>query len=133
MARGRQHGTETEVPSRGRSQAADRGQEARGKKGNRIQVGLSEEDNFIAKANTKKRMPLRKSGTGSFLMDVSFKGNLAKAEICVDSAAEDCVCPVGGGPFGIRDAPQWKRFRGFNGAEIMHYAEREIIAKQMKY
>ena len=71
-------------------------------KGNVVQFGPSEGDNFIRNKLSGNKILLRKKG-GSYIMDVSFgeKGE-EWIEIIVDSAAEESVCPHGwGNQFGI--------------------------------
>ena len=56
--------------------------------------GPDEGDNYILNKLTGDKLMLRPNGKGSYLMDVQFVGG-GKAEITVDSGAEESVCPPG--------------------------------------
>ena len=60
-------------------------------KGNVVQFGPAESDNYIKNKLSGNKILLRKKG-GSYIMDVSFWGNGEDwVEIAVDSAAEESV------------------------------------------
>ena len=61
-------------------------------KGNKVSFGPGEDDNYIQNIETGDRMKLRSNGRGSYLMGVNFVGE-GRAEITVDSGAEENVCP----------------------------------------
>ena len=54
--------------------------------------GPGKDDNYIMNVVSGERIKLRPNGKGSYLMDVVFEGG-GKAEITVDSGAEESVCP----------------------------------------
>ena len=60
-------------------------------------------------------------------MDLQFVG-AEKANITVDSGAEENVCPRGWGEsvFGTREASTWMQFRNANGRDIPHYGARDV-------
>ena len=59
-------------------------------------------------------------------MDVSFVGG-GKAEITVDSGAEENVCPwEWGSQFEVRPADRWMNFRNASGGKIEHYGHRDV-------
>ena len=62
-------------------------------RGNIVQFGPAENDNFIKNKLSGDKVLLRQKG-GSYIMDVSF-GETGQdwIEIIVDSAAEESVCP----------------------------------------
>ena len=99
-------------------------------KGNVVQFGPSEGDNFIRNKLSGNKILLRKKG-GSYIMDVSFgeKGE-EWIEIIVDSAAEESVCPHGwGNQFGINGVEQKLNLVNASGGKIQHYGERKVVVK----
>ena len=95
-------------------------------KGNVVSFGPLEKDNFIQNKDTGDKVLLRKSGKGSYLMDVHFD-NGSSTSITVDSGAEENVCPYEWGTvFGIRDPERWKNFCGANGSRIEHFGTRNV-------
>ena len=73
------------------------------------------------------KMMLRPNGRGSYLMDVNFVGG-GRAEITVDSGAEESVCPWDWGTqFQLRPASKWMTFRNASGGIINHYGTREVM------
>ena len=77
-------------------------------KGNVVQFGPKEADNFVQNISTGQKLMLKRNGRGSYLMGVSFVGSEAQTDITVDSAAEESVCPMEWGrslvlsPMGLR-------------------------------
>ena len=70
---------------------------------------------------------LRPNGKGSYLMDVSFVGG-GRAEITVDSGAEESVCPWDWGvQFEVKPASKWMTFQNASGGVINHYGTREVM------
>ena len=64
------------------------------------------------------------------MLDIDMKGKSGKAEVCVDSGAEESVCPMAwAGEFPIKEPTRWRGFRGANGAEIKNHGEREVVAE----
>ena len=95
-------------------------------KGNLVQFGPEAEDNFIINKTSRDKLMLRRSGNGSFLMDVNFVGG-EKTEITVDSAAEESVCPwEWGSQFQTKPADKWMRFRNASGGFIDHWGKRDV-------
>ena len=99
-------------------------------KGNVVQFGPSEGDNFIRNKLSGNKILLRKKG-GSYIMDVSFGEEGEEwIEITVDSAAEESVCPHGwGNQFGINGVEQKLNLVNASGAKIQHYGERKVVVK----
>ena len=97
-------------------------------KGNVVQFGPSEGDNFIRNKLSGNKILLRKKG-GSYIMDVSFGENGEEwTEITVDSAAEESVCPHGwGNQFGINGVEQKLNLVNASGGQ--HYGERKVVVK----
>ena len=96
-------------------------------KGNLVQFGPKDEDNFIQNKSTGDKLILRQNGRGSYLMDVNFVGG-SKTEITVDSGAEENVCPWDwGSQFQVRPAEKWMNFRNASGGYIDHYGARDVI------
>ena len=80
-------------------------------KGNYVGLGPGDEDNYIINKLTGDKLILRPNGKGSYLMDVSFVGG-GKAEVTVDSGAEESVCPLAwGSQFEIQPAEKWMNFK----------------------
>ena len=98
-------------------------------KGNQVCFGPGKDDNFILNVETGDNVLLRKNGRGSYLLDVVF-ANGRKAEITVDSGAEESVCPCDcGEEFGCDQGGQMMVFRGANVAWINHYGERKVFVQ----
>ena len=98
-------------------------------KGNQVCFGPGEDDNFILNVETGDKVFLRKIGRGSYLLDVTFVSG-RKAEITVDSGAEESVCPWDWGEeYGLNQGGQKMLFRGANGAWITHYGERKVLVE----
>ena len=96
-------------------------------KGNLVQFGPNEDDNFIKNMNTGDKIKLRMNGRGSYLMDVNFVGG-EKTEITVDSGAEENVCPWDWGrQFGMRPADKYLNFRNASGGWIEHFGSRDVV------
>ena len=95
-------------------------------KGNVVNFGPDEGDNYILNKGSGKRVKLFPNGEGSYLMRVeTLEGK--KAEVKVDSAADESVCPEGWlSEFGIVKPKEKMSFRGANGAHIKHIGERSI-------
>ena len=96
-------------------------------KGNYVNFGPREEDNFIINRVTGDKMMLRPNGKGSYLLDVMFVGG-GKAEITVDSGAEENVCPrEWGAQFEMKGAKRKMKFRNASGGDIEHFGERDVL------
>ena len=81
-------------------------------KGNQVCFGPRKEDSFILNVETGDKVFLRKNGRGSYLLDVTFASG-RKAEITVDSGAEESVCPWGWGEeYGLSQGGQKMFFSG---------------------
>ena len=81
-------------------------------KGNQVCFGPGKEDNFILNVETGDKVFLRKNGRGSYLLDVTFVSG-KKAEITVDSGAEESVCPWDWGEeYGLNQGGQKMLFSG---------------------
>ena len=94
-------------------------------KGNQVCFGPGENDNFILNVETGDKVFLR-NGRGSCLLDVTFASG-KKAEITVDSGAEESVCPWDWGEeYGLSQSGQKMLSRWANGAWINHYGERKL-------
>ena len=94
--------------------------------GNHVCFGLEVEDNYIVNADSGYKIPLKPTGTGSYIMEVSFnKGG--STQITVDSGAEENVCPWGWGEqFGTSPLDKVMKFRGAGGTPITHYGKRQV-------
>ena len=87
-------------------------------KGNIVNFGPGEKDNYIQNIKSGSKILLRPSGNGSYLMDVRFEGG-GTAQITVDSGAEESVCPWDfGQQFGLKQEGEKMTFRGANGQYI---------------
>ena len=95
--------------------------------GNHVAFGPGSEDNYILSKTTGEKLMLRPNGKGSYLMDVCFVGG-GRAEITVDSGAEESVCPWDwGSGFAIKPASKWMTFKSASGDIINHYGTREVM------
>ena len=96
-------------------------------KGNIVHFGPEEKDNFIQNTATGDKLPLKPNGRGSYILEVDFVGG-GKAEIVVDSGAEENVCPYEWAEhFGLGPADRWLRFRDASGNWIEHYGKRVVM------
>ena len=96
-------------------------------RGNVVQFGPEEKDNYIANKKTGDKIFLRRKG-GSYVMDVQFSSGGGWTEITVDSAAEDSVCPKDrGGNFGLEVGGEKMNFRNASGGKIEHYGQRNVV------
>jgi len=99
-------------------------------KGNVVQFGPAENDNFIKNKLSGDKVLLRKKG-GSYIMDVSF-GDAGEdwTEITVDSAAEESVCPYEWGErFGLMRVDRKMNLVNASGGKIDHYGERKVVVR----
>ena len=95
-------------------------------KGNTVNFGPGEHDNYIQNIETKDKIFLKPNGGGSYLLDVCFEGG-GRTQMTVDSGAEESVCPwEWGEQFGISQSGEPMIFRGANGQHIRHYGQREV-------
>ena len=95
-------------------------------KGNVVCFGPEESDNYIKHKTTGNKIPLRRNGKGSYLMDVCFVGG-SRTQIIVDSGAEENVCPYNWGlQFGLSPADNWMNFRSASGSIIAHHGKRDV-------
>ena len=100
-------------------------------KGNIVHFGPEEKDNFIQNTATGDKLPLKPNGRGSYILEVDFVGG-GKAEIVVDSGAEESVCPWDWGrQFGIREADKWMNFKNASGQPISHYGHRDVLVESL--
>ena len=96
-------------------------------KGNYVQFGPGEGDNYILNKASGDKVELRPSVSGSYMLDVSFKEG-EKTSITVDSGAEENVCPWDWGEqFGIKEDSKPMRFKNASGGSIEHFGERDVI------
>ena len=96
-------------------------------KGNVVQFGSRDEDNFILNVDTGDKVMLKPNGKGSFVMEVKFTDG-ETTEITVDSGAEDNVCPWDWGQqFGMQPATRWMNFRDASGNPIEHFGKRDVF------
>ena len=99
-------------------------------KGNVVQFGPAENDNYIKNKLSGNKVLLRKKG-GSCIMDVSF-GDEGEdwTEIIVDSAPEESVCPYEWGKrFGLREVGKKMNLVNASGGKINHYGERKVVVR----
>ena len=93
-------------------------------RGNVVQFGECDKDCFIQNVKTGDKVKLRQNGRGSYVLDVNFVGG-ARAEITVDSGAEESVCPPWWGrEFGLSREGGWMNLSGAGGQNIEHYGQR---------
>ena len=93
-------------------------------KGNR--AAFSSGENYIENVNTGARLKMWEKGHGSYVLKVNFVGGGA-AEITVDSAAEESVCPKEwGAQFGLKPADEWMKFASASGGAIQRYGQRLV-------
>ena len=97
-------------------------------KGNKVVFGNGDEMSYIENVTDGKRIAMRKKG-GAWVVDVVLRDG-SKAEITIDSAAEESVCPKDwAGIYGIHPVQQGSEMRlvNANGGEIKHYGKREVV------
>ena len=96
-------------------------------KGNYVNFGPEDEDNFICNKKTGDKLMLRQNGRGSFLMDVNFVDG-ERTEITVDSGAEENVCPSDWGrQFKMKPAKREIKFKNASGGLIKHHGQRDVL------
>ena len=94
--------------------------------GNYVQFGPGENDNFIENKEAGNKIPLKRNGRGSFLMEVNVVGG-KREEVVVDSGAEENVCPWEWGTHqGTSPKDKNYTFRAAGGAIIAHYGKRDV-------
>ena len=87
-------------------------------KGNKVCFGPNKADNYIESVRSGDRIPLRMNQRGSYLMQVQLS-NGERADITVDSGAEENVCPYEFGEyFGLQIPKQWLSLRTATGAVV---------------
>lgn len=95
-------------------------------KGNKVCFGPETEDNYIINEKVGHKVPLRPSGTGSYLMDVSLDSG-QKTVITVDSGTEENVCPwEWGQEYGTFAPLKMIKFNGADGSPIAHWGRRPV-------
>ena len=99
-------------------------------KGNVVQIGLAESDNYIKNKLPGNKILLRKKG-GSYIMDVSCGEDWEGwVEISVDRAAEESGCPhAWGKQFGMGQLGQKINLVNASGGKINHYGQRQLAVK----
>ena len=98
-------------------------------KGNVVQFGPTESDNYIKNELSGNKILLRKKG-GSYIMDVSFRENEEDwIEITVDSAAEESVCPhAREKQFWVGQVWQKMNLVNASGGKTKQYGQRQVVA-----
>ena len=95
-------------------------------KGNHVQFGPGEEDNFIENRKSGNKIRLRENGKGSYLMSVDLVGG-KREDIVVDSGAEENVCPwEWANHQGTQAADRKIVFRAAGGQTIPHWGRRDV-------
>ena len=98
-------------------------------KGNHVQFGPGEKDNFILNKESGDKVLLRRNGKGSYMLDVCFVGG-EKTSITVDSGAEENVCPwEWGEQFIVLEACARMQFRNASGGAIEHFGQRDVVVE----
>ena len=95
---------------------------------NIVQFGPKDEDNFIAHKDPGNKIGLKKTGTGSYVMEVDMAGQ-GRTWITVDSGAEDSVCPKDWGQqFAIKPIPEQDKipFVSASGNKMVHHGQRTV-------
>ena len=95
---------------------------------NVVQFRPKEEDNFIANKTSGNKVGLKRTGTGSYVMEVDMAGQ-GRTWITVDSGAEESVCPKDWGhQFAIRPIKEEDRinFRSACGGQMGHHGQRTV-------
>ena len=98
-------------------------------KGNRVVFGPGEEDNYIQHVESGKKIKMRKKG-GAYAVDVVLRGSGRKAEITIDSAAEESVCPAEwANEFEMTKVREGEEMSlvSANGGKIKHYGRRKVV------
>ena len=98
-------------------------------KGNRVVFGPGEEDNYIQHVESGKKIKMRKKG-GAYVVDVVLVGSGQTAEITIDSAAEEAVCPAEwANEFDMTRVKEGEEMSlvSANGGKIKHYGRRKVI------
>ena len=73
-------------------------------KGNRVVFGPGPEENYIQNVKSGKKVRMRMKISESHMHDIDMRVKSGKAEVCVNSGAEESVCPVArGGDFPITE------------------------------
>ena len=97
-------------------------------KGNLVQFGPEDKDNFIQNKRTGDRVELRPKG-GSYILDAQLKDG-RWTEITVDSAAEESVCPSQWAQdYGIKQEGHKLNLVNASGGKIQHYGSRDVVVK----
>jgi hypothetical protein len=96
-------------------------------KGNRVCFGPGTRDNYIQNVDSGGKVLLRPTVKGSYMLDVNM--GKRRAEIVVDSGAEENVCPLEWGKteFGTARPTKQYTFRGAGGGTIEHYGKRDVV------
>ena len=98
-------------------------------KGNHVQIGPGEKDNYILNKESGYKVILRRNWKGSYMLDVCFVGG-EKTAITVDSGAEENVCPwEWGEKFGVSNACTHMMFRNASGGTIEHFGQRDVVVE----
>ena len=98
-------------------------------KGNHVQFGPGEKDNFIFNKESGDKVILRRNGKGSYMLDVCFVGG-EKTSITVDSGAEENVCPwEWGEQFKVSEDCTRMQFRNASGGTIEHFGQRDVVVE----
>ena len=96
-------------------------------KGNKVQFGPGNSDNYIVNGGTGDGLMLKPTGRGCYVMQVRFAGG-EPTEIVVDSGAEEHVCPYEWGQqFGITEPKVWMQFKRASGSNIEHFGSRDVM------
>ena len=90
--------------------------------------GPEENGNYIQNVGNGKRIQMRRKG-GVYVVDVALVGSGQKAEITIDSAAEESVCPEGWAKeFETTKLKEGEEMTlvSANGGKINHYGRRKV-------
>ena len=95
-------------------------------KGNKVAFGFGPRDNFIENNKTGDKIFMRKTPSGSFVLDIDFRDG-GSSNIVVDSGAEENVCPKNwGSQFGLSDPRFPLLLKGAGGEKLDHHGERRV-------
>lgn len=96
-------------------------------KGNRVVFDSGSADgSYIENKHTGDRIKMRRKGN-AWVVDVNMVGTGQPAEIWVDSAAEESVCPQDfGREFGLSKAESQIKLVNASGGKIEHFGGRRI-------
>ena len=84
------------------------------------------EGSYIENKRTGNRIKMRRKGN-AWVVDVNMVGTGEAAEIWVDSAAEESVCPEGfGAEFGLSKVEKELRLVNASGGRIEHFGGRRV-------